>query len=80
MIRVTYGTNAGTDVDFVDKDVTVKAFLEEHEIDYSRGLTTVDGVTMQAGGLNKTFAELGFSDEEGKNTCWVMNIAKTPNA
>lgn len=80
MIRVTYGNNANRDVDFADKDVTIKQFLDEHEIDYSMGQMFLDGVTLQAGGLTKTFAELGYSDEEGKNTCYVMCASKTVNA
>lgn len=80
MIKVTFGNNAGRDVDFADKDTTIKAFLDEHDFDYTMGQMHVDGAALPTGGLTKTFAELGFSDEEGKNTCYLMCISKTPCA
>lgn len=80
MIRVTYGNNAGRDVDFADKDTTIKAFLDAHDFDYTMGQMSVDGATLPAGGLTKSFAEMGYSDEEGKNTCYIMCLSKTVNA
>lgn len=81
MVKVTFGQNiAAYETDFADKDSTLKSFLDEHHIDTAYGQMTLDGTALPAGGLNKTFAEYGYSDEEGRNSCWLISTPKTPNA
>lgn len=81
MIKVTFKNNGGGKlVDIVDKDTTIKEFLDDHSIDYSTGIVTLGSVPLYGADFNQTFAEMGYSDEEGKNACWISNIARKDNA
>lgn len=75
MIRVTVGNNVNRENVIVNDNTTLRAVLEEQHIDYTRGSLTLDGSTLQAGALDKTFAEYGI-----KEKCFLMQIVKTDNA
>lgn len=75
MIRVTVGNNVNRENVIVNDNTTLRAVLEEQHIDYARGSLTLDGSTLQAGALDKTFAEYGI-----KEKCFLMQIVKTDNA
>lgn len=75
MINVTVGNNAGRDRVIVSADTTLRSVLENAGVDYSRGATHLDGVTLQPGDLDKTFADFGIAEK-----CWLLNIVKTDNA
>lgn len=75
MIKVTLGNNVDRKSIIVDENKTLKSVLEENGIDYSRGAMHLDGASLGAGELNKTFAELGVTEK-----CYLLNIAKMDNA
>lgn len=57
-------------------DVTLKDVLTAAGVDYTRGAMHLDGATLGAGDLNKTFAAFGLTD--GK--CFLLNVVKADNA
>lgn len=75
MINVILGNNINRTSYIVDPHTTLRALLEEHEIDYTRGIMYLDGSTLQAGDLNKTFADFGVTDK-----CILLNVVKADNA
>lgn len=76
MIRVYVGNNLNrTPVD-VTSDTTLRKVLEEANIDYGVGMTSLDGATLKAGDLDKTFEEMGVTGEK----CYLLNTAKAVNA
>lgn len=76
MIKVYVGNNLNRKAVNVSRDVTLRSVLEDNEIDYSVGMTSLDGATLRPGDLDKTFAEMGISGE----TCYLLNTAKAVNA
>ena len=75
MIKVTYGNNVNRDSDIVDKSTTIRAFLESHHVDYSRGVMHLDGASLGPGDLDKTFESLGITEK-----CYLLNVVKADNA
>lgn len=80
MIRVTIGNNLKRDNYNVDPNTTLKKALEDAGIDYTTGVMHLDGSSLGAGDLNKTFYELGYTGEEGKDKCFLLNVVKADNA
>lgn len=80
MVKVYVGNNAGRTAGMYAPSATLASILESKNIDYSRGMTTLDGSTLGAGDLSKTLADYGFDGSDGKNKCYLFNIAKTDNA
>lgn len=75
MIKVTYGTNLDRASDIVSEDITLKKFLEDHGVDYSRGVMHLDGASLPAGSLDKTFRDLNVATK-----CYLLSVVKTDNA
>lgn len=75
MINVTIGNNMGRTTTNFPEDTTLREAFESQNIDYSAGMNSLDGSTLQPGDLDKTFAELGIT-----NRCHLMNVAKMQNA
>lgn len=75
MIKVTVGNNVSRQNIIIDENTTLKEVLEQAGVDYTRGSITLDGATVMAGGLNKTFAEYGVTE-----SCYLLNVAKADNA
>lgn len=75
MIKVTLGNNIDRKSVIVDENKTLKAVLEDNGVDYSRGTMHLDGASLNAGELNKTFAQLGITDK-----CYLLSVTKTDNA
>lgn len=80
MIRVTIGNNVKRETTLIDENSTLRAALEKAGIDYTKGMTTLDGDTLKAGDLNKTFKDFGFDGTDGKNKCYLLNVVKADNA
>ncbi len=74
-INVIIGNNVSRESDIFSEDTTLRQALEAHEIDYAIGQTSLDGVTLKAGDLDKTFAEMGVTTK-----CYLLNVAKIDNA
>lgn len=75
MLTVTIGNNLKRDKYMLDKTTTLREALEMAEVDYTRGITTIDGSPLQPGDLDKTFDDFGF-----KEKCWLLNVVKADNA
>lgn len=75
MIRVTVGNNVNRENVTVNNETTLRALLEQQGIDYSRGSCTLDGSTLKAGDLDKTFADFGITEK-----AFLMQIVKADNA
>ena len=75
MIKVTMGNNVKRKTEILDADVTLRQALEDAEIDYTVGITNLDGSTLSPGDLDKTFAEHGIAEK-----CYLLNVAKADNA
>ena len=75
MIKVTVGNNVERTSVIVDENVTLKSVLEQVEFDYSRTSMNLDGTTLKAGDINKTFADFGITD-----SCYLLAVAKADNA
>lgn len=80
MIRVTIGNNLKRSAYNLDPNTTLRAAMEQAGVDYSTGMTTLDGSALGPGDLNKTFAELGFDGREGCDKCFLLNVVKADNA
>lgn len=75
MLNIIVGNNMGRQSMIIDENTTIRQALEQADIDYSRGMTSLDGVTLQPGQMDKTFVELGITEK-----CYLMNVVKADNA
>lgn len=75
MIQVTIGNNLGKKPIIIDENTTLREAFEQQNIDYSRGMTLLDGSSVEAGGLDKSFKDYGVT-----KSCFLLNIVKTDNA
>lgn len=75
IIKVTIGNNVSRDSKMISNDTTLRAALENAGIDYTIGMTSLDGATLKAGDLDKTFEEFGIEDK-----CYLLNVVKADNA
>ena len=73
MIQVSVGNNVKRENVVVDENTTLRKVLEENGIDYSRGMTTLDGAPVAE--LDKTFADFGIREK-----CFLLNVVKADNA
>ncbi len=75
MVKVMVGNNVSRTAVMVPEDTTLRKVLEDAHIDYSLGMTTLDGATLGAGELDKTFRDFNITEN-----CYLMNTAKAVNA
>jgi len=75
MIQVTVGNNLKKENVIVDQNQTLRKTLEDAGVDYTRGMMTMDGATLQPGDLDKTFAQFGVTER-----CFLLNVVKADNA
>ena len=75
MIKVICGTNVKRETRIVSEEATPRQVLEEVGIDYSRGMTTMDGAPMSPGDLDKSFAQHGITEKT-----YLLNVVKVDNA
>ena len=75
MIKVVVGNNVKRESVIVDGNTTLRKVLEDAGIDYTRGVMHLDGSSLQAGDLDKTFAAFGITDK-----CFLLNVVKADNA
>ena len=80
MIRVTIGNNLKRNQYNITPDTTLRAAMEQAGIDYTSGMTTLDGSTLGPGDLNKAFVDFGFDGTEGHDKCFLLNVVKADNA
>ena len=75
MIKVTVSNNVKRETNIISDNTTLRAVLENAEIDYSRGMVNLDGSPLQPGDLDKTFADFGIAEK-----CFLSSIVKADNA
>ena len=75
MIKVVVGNNVSRDSVIVDSNTTLRQVLESQGVDYTRGDMNLDGCTLRAGDLDKTFDDFGIADK-----CFLLNVVKADNA
>lgn len=75
MIQVTVGNNLTRKAVLIDENTTLRNALEENGIDYTRGMMHLDGASLLAGDLDKTFKDFGITEK-----CFLLNVVKADNA
>lgn len=75
MIRVIVGTTTQRNEKNYTADTTIRSILEDNAIDYSTSQVMLDGVTLQAGTMDKTLAELNITEK-----CMLIAVVKASNA
>ena len=75
MINVTIGNNMSRKSVIIDENTTLRSALEANNVDYTIGTTSLDGSTLSAGDLDKTFAHFGVTEK-----CYLLNVVKADNA
>ena len=75
MIKVTIGNNVSRSSVIIDENTTLRKALEDSNIDYTIGMTSLDGSTLAPGDLDKTFADFGITEK-----CYLLNVVKADNA
>ena len=75
MIKVTVGNNVKRESVIVNPNSTLRAVLEQANVDYTRGVMHLDGSSLNPGDLDKTFANFGITEK-----CFPLNVVKADNA
>ena len=75
MIQVTVGNNVKRERVIVPETSTLRSVLENHDLDYTRGIMNLDGSPLGPGDLDKTFEQFGI-----KEKCFLLNVVKADNA
>lgn len=75
MIKVILRNNVGKVETIVDENSTLRTVLEDNEVNYTSGVTSLDGASLRPGDLDKTFSDFGITDK-----CWLLNVVKADNA
>ena len=75
MINVTIGNNVKRSNVIIDENTTLKQALDNAQVDYTIGITHLDGSALGPGDLNKTFKDFGVTEK-----CFLLNVVKADNA
>lgn len=75
MIKCTIGNNVKRESVIVDSNKTLRAVLEDANLDYTSGTMTLDGSPLQPGDLDKTFADFGITEKT-----YLLQVVKCDNA
>jgi len=75
MIKVTIGNNLKRESVIIDENTTLRSALEANGVDYTRGVTNLDGSSLNPGDLDKTFKDFGIAEK-----CFLFNVVKADNA
>lgn len=63
MVKITLITNNPKEVDIVNERMTVRDFLEKHNVNYGIASTSIDGCPLDTVGLDTSFAEHGVTEK-----------------
>ena len=75
MVKITVGNNVQRNTVIVPSTQTLRKTLEDAGVDYTKGMTTLDGSTLGTGELDKSFGEMGI-----KEKAFLLNVVKADNA
>lgn len=75
MIRVSISNNMKRETVIVDENTTLKQAIESNGFNVASGNWHLDGATLMAGEVNKTFAQMGV-----RESCYLNSIVKADNA
>ena len=75
MIKVTVGNNVKRESVIVEATTTLRSVLEEAGVDYTKGVMHLDGSSLNAGDLDRTFEDFGIAEK-----CFLLNVVKADNA
>ena len=75
IINITTGNNVSRKVVPTTTDTTIREFLDENGIDYSRGSMHLDGAPLGAGDFDKTFGDFNITSK-----AYLLNVVKADNA
>lgn len=75
MIKVTVGNNVKRESVIVESSRTLRTVIEDAGIDYTRGVMHLDGSSLAAGDLDKSFSDFGITEK-----CFLLNVVKADNA
>lgn len=72
MIEVTVGNNVSRSKVIVDPSLSLKRVLEDNEINYETSVMQLDGASLSAGDLEKSFTDFGVTEK-----CFLLSVVKT---
>lgn len=75
MLKITVGTNTNRKTVMVSEDTTLRQVLEDNDINYSAGQTSLDGCVLQPGDMDKTFSAMGVT-----GNAYLVCVQKMDNA
>ncbi len=75
MYNIIYGNNVNRKSDIVDGSMTLAEFIRSHDVDVSKGTTTINGTVADVDQLNTPISELGFG-----NKLYLLQVIKANNA
>ena len=76
MVQVVVGNNVKRETTIVENTKKLVEVLDDAGIEYSTGAVHLNGVSLQPGDFNKSFAEFGITD--GK--AFLLRVTKADNA
>ena len=75
MIKVTIVTNAGRNEVMVSEDTTIREILDDNNVNYAVGTTSIDGCPLKAGDMDCTLDEMGIETK-----CFLSVVVKADSA
>jgi len=75
MIRVIVGTTTTRVEKNYSPDTSLRNILEDNSVDYSIAQVMLDGVSLQAGDMDKTLADMNITEK-----CMLIAVVKANNA
>lgn len=75
MLKITVGTNTNRKTVMVTEDTTLRQCLEENDINYATGQTSLDGCVLQPGDMDKTFTAMNVTEK-----AYLVCVQKMDNA
>jgi hypothetical protein len=78
MIKVFVGSNLSRESVTVDEtSTTLRSVMDDKGVDYNRFTCHLNGDTVSASDLDKTFADCGMKNDD---TCYLVSVTKADSA
>lgn len=71
MVTVTVGTNTTRHNVVVEPETTLRSVLDANEINYTVAAVHLDGASLKAGDMDKSFKDLGITEK-----CFLIAVIK----